>query len=182
MGLVFCLIVYYTPMFADDDGKFPLYYYGLVLFIYALHQVIFELFRLQPLNLDSEKVWRHSMIFQSEIFCWICLVQQNLDQTVGKTWVLLPTGISVLHVCGNHGILCSRIWPRSWWNIHDPPKHSHKSWGKLAVNASSLVSIFFKFNKDVICFNRKCHDINLTDNSLIWHQSKWPRLVCKVNK
>jgi len=56
MGLVFCLIVYYTPMFADDDGKFPLYYYGLVLFIYALHQVIFELFRLQPLNLDSEKV------------------------------------------------------------------------------------------------------------------------------
>jgi hypothetical protein len=40
MGLVFCLLVYYTPMFADDDGKFPVHYYALVLVVYALHQVL----------------------------------------------------------------------------------------------------------------------------------------------
>ena len=39
MGLVFCLLVYYTPMFAQEDGQFPMSYYTLVLIIYAFHQV-----------------------------------------------------------------------------------------------------------------------------------------------
>jgi len=39
MGLVFCVLVYYTPMFADEDGKFPVFYYAMVLVIYAFHQV-----------------------------------------------------------------------------------------------------------------------------------------------
>ena len=39
MGLVFALVVHITPGFMNSDGSFPLYYYGLVLFVYALHQV-----------------------------------------------------------------------------------------------------------------------------------------------
>ena len=39
MGLVFALVVHITPNFKSSDGSFPLYYYGLVLFVYALHQV-----------------------------------------------------------------------------------------------------------------------------------------------
>ncbi len=39
MGLIFCVLVYYTPMFALADGQFPMSYYAMVLFIYALHQV-----------------------------------------------------------------------------------------------------------------------------------------------
>ena len=41
MGLVFAGIVYVTPQFKLDDGTFPLHYYLLVVFIYALHQVAF---------------------------------------------------------------------------------------------------------------------------------------------
>jgi hypothetical protein len=40
MGLVFCVLVYYTPLFAQEDGQFPMSYYTLVLIIYAFHQVI----------------------------------------------------------------------------------------------------------------------------------------------
>lgn len=40
MGLIFCLLVYYTPMFADADGQFPMSYYAMVLIIYAFHQVM----------------------------------------------------------------------------------------------------------------------------------------------
>ena len=39
MGLVFTLVVHITPDFMNSDGSFPLYYYGLLLFVYALHQV-----------------------------------------------------------------------------------------------------------------------------------------------
>ena len=39
MGLVFALVVYITPSFKNSDGSFPVHYYGLVLFVYALHQV-----------------------------------------------------------------------------------------------------------------------------------------------
>ena len=39
MGLVFALVVKLTPSFKMEDGSFPLHYYGLVLFVYALHQV-----------------------------------------------------------------------------------------------------------------------------------------------
>ena len=39
MGLVFALVVHITPDFMNSDGSFPLYYYGLLLFVYALHQV-----------------------------------------------------------------------------------------------------------------------------------------------
>jgi PAT family acetyl-CoA transporter-like MFS transporter 1 len=39
MGLVFTAVVFVTPQFMQEDGSFPIYYYGLVLFVYALHQV-----------------------------------------------------------------------------------------------------------------------------------------------
>jgi len=39
IGLVLAGLVYITPNFKLEDGSFPVYYYGLVLFIYALHQV-----------------------------------------------------------------------------------------------------------------------------------------------
>ena len=39
MGLVFAAVVYITPNFKLEDGSFPMYYYGMVLFVYALHQV-----------------------------------------------------------------------------------------------------------------------------------------------
>lgn len=39
MGLVFAGVVYITPSFKLEDGTFPMHFYGLVLFIYALHQV-----------------------------------------------------------------------------------------------------------------------------------------------
>ena len=39
MGLVFAAVVYITPNFKLEDGSFPIYYYGMVLFVYALHQV-----------------------------------------------------------------------------------------------------------------------------------------------
>lgn len=39
MGLVFAGVVYITPQFKLEDGSFPMHFYGLVLFIYALHQV-----------------------------------------------------------------------------------------------------------------------------------------------
>ena len=41
MGLVFAGIVYITPQFKLEDGSFPLHYYLLVVFIYAVHQVAF---------------------------------------------------------------------------------------------------------------------------------------------
>ena len=39
MGLVFAFVVYITPSFKNSDGSFPVHFYGLVLFVYALHQV-----------------------------------------------------------------------------------------------------------------------------------------------
>jgi len=39
IGLVLAGLVYVTPNFKLEDSSFPVYYYGLVLFIYALHQV-----------------------------------------------------------------------------------------------------------------------------------------------
>lgn len=40
MGMVFAAVVYVTPWFKDEkDGSFSLAYYGMLLFIYALHQV-----------------------------------------------------------------------------------------------------------------------------------------------
>lgn len=44
MGLIFCVLVYYTPAFADEEGKFPIFYYAIVLVIYAFHQVHLSLF------------------------------------------------------------------------------------------------------------------------------------------
>ena len=41
IGLVLAGLVYVTPNFKLEDESFPVYYYGLVLFIYALHQVRF---------------------------------------------------------------------------------------------------------------------------------------------
>ena len=42
--LVLCLvmagIVYVTPTFKLDDGSFPLHYYGLLIFVYGVYQVI----------------------------------------------------------------------------------------------------------------------------------------------
>ena len=43
IGLVLAGLVYVTPNFKLEDGSFSVYYYGLVLFIYALHQVRFVL-------------------------------------------------------------------------------------------------------------------------------------------
>ena len=43
IGLVLAGLVYITPNFKLEDESFPVYYYGLVLFIYALHQVRFIL-------------------------------------------------------------------------------------------------------------------------------------------
>ena len=47
MGLVFTLVVYITPDFKNSDGSFPIYYYGMVLFVYALHQVTFRMLKFQ---------------------------------------------------------------------------------------------------------------------------------------
>ena len=41
IGLVLAGLVYITPNFKLEDSSFPVYYYGLVLFIYAIHQVRF---------------------------------------------------------------------------------------------------------------------------------------------
>jgi len=38
-GLVYAGLVWITPSFRGDDGKFPFYYYLLVLVIYAMHQI-----------------------------------------------------------------------------------------------------------------------------------------------
>ncbi|XP_076057944.1 acetyl-coenzyme A transporter 1 [Oratosquilla oratoria] len=39
-GLVFAGLVWITPMFNEGDGHFPFYYYGLVVAIYILHQIV----------------------------------------------------------------------------------------------------------------------------------------------
>ena len=39
MGIVFAGVVYIAPSFKAPDGSFPLHFYGLVLVVYALHQV-----------------------------------------------------------------------------------------------------------------------------------------------
>lgn len=39
LGLVFAGFVYITPMFMLDNGQFPLYYYGIIVGIYAVHQI-----------------------------------------------------------------------------------------------------------------------------------------------
>ena len=41
IGLVLAGLVYVTPNFKLEDESFPVYYYSLVLFIYAIHQVRF---------------------------------------------------------------------------------------------------------------------------------------------
>lgn len=38
-GLIFPLIVYWTPTVKLEDGTFPFYYYGVLVFIYAIHQI-----------------------------------------------------------------------------------------------------------------------------------------------
>jgi PAT family acetyl-CoA transporter-like MFS transporter 1 len=38
-GIVFPLIVYWTPMVKLEDGTFPTYYYMTLIFVYALHQI-----------------------------------------------------------------------------------------------------------------------------------------------
>lgn len=38
-GIVFPLVVYWTPSVKLDDGTFPYYYYAVLILIYALHQV-----------------------------------------------------------------------------------------------------------------------------------------------
>ncbi|KAK6296238.1 hypothetical protein J4Q44_G00339510 [Coregonus suidteri] len=39
IGLEYALLVWWTPSLKQDGGGFPLYYYAIVLFSYALHQV-----------------------------------------------------------------------------------------------------------------------------------------------
>ena len=56
IGLVLAGLVYVTPNFKLEDGSFSVSYYGLVLFIYALHQVRFILFKfiiLQAIYIQS---------------------------------------------------------------------------------------------------------------------------------
>ena len=39
-GLVFAGVVYVTPLFRLADGTFPFHYYGLIMAIYLIHQVL----------------------------------------------------------------------------------------------------------------------------------------------
>ncbi|KAG7167398.1 Acetyl-coenzyme A transporter 1-like, partial [Homarus americanus] len=39
LGLVFAGLVWLTPMFKAADGSYPLYYYGIIIVIYLIHQV-----------------------------------------------------------------------------------------------------------------------------------------------
>lgn len=38
-GIIFPVIVYWTPSFKLEDGTFPFYYYALLVFVYGLHQI-----------------------------------------------------------------------------------------------------------------------------------------------
>ncbi|TRY69596.1 hypothetical protein TCAL_04103 [Tigriopus californicus] len=39
LGLIFAGLVYVTPMFMLGNGQFPLYYYGMIVCIYSVHQI-----------------------------------------------------------------------------------------------------------------------------------------------
>lgn len=39
MGIVIGYVVYITPNFKSEDSEFPLYFYALMIGVYALHQV-----------------------------------------------------------------------------------------------------------------------------------------------
>ena len=39
MGLVFAVMVWWAPSTKTSDGVYPLYFYAVILFVYALHQV-----------------------------------------------------------------------------------------------------------------------------------------------
>lgn len=45
MGLVFAVVVWWAPSTrsSTEDGSYPLHFYGVVLLVYALHQVSFTL-------------------------------------------------------------------------------------------------------------------------------------------
>ena len=77
MGLVFALVVHITPDFMNSDGSFPLYYYGLLLFVYALHQVSKK--RGQIIQKSPKQNERH-FNFSLCIISWIFLA-------IYKTWI-----------------------------------------------------------------------------------------------
>ena len=39
MGVVFALVVWWAPSTKSSEGEYPLYFYGAILCVYALHQV-----------------------------------------------------------------------------------------------------------------------------------------------
>ena len=39
MGLVFAVVVYWTPSVMISEGVYPLYFYLILLLVYAVHQV-----------------------------------------------------------------------------------------------------------------------------------------------
>ena len=60
MGLEFALIVWITPKMKSTDGTFPAYYYGLVLFSYAVHQVC-------PQNKNRRSLGNNAVLYHSYI-------------------------------------------------------------------------------------------------------------------
>ena len=40
MGLVIGYVVYITPSLKTGESEFPMYFYGMIIAVYALHQVI----------------------------------------------------------------------------------------------------------------------------------------------
>ena len=78
IGLVLAGLVYVTPNFKLEDSSFPVYYYGLVLFIYALHQVRFIWFIiLQAIYLNNLFFRMIRMLNDNQIE-FICLTQCSI--------------------------------------------------------------------------------------------------------